>query len=60
MFSLFPPANVISADMLTRGKPFPDIYLAAAKSLGQSRFFLNECRSFSSSVGSAFDEQVEM
>lgn len=36
MFSLFPPANVISADMLSRGKPFPDIYLAAAKTLGPS------------------------
>jgi beta-phosphoglucomutase-like phosphatase (HAD superfamily) len=37
MFSLFPAANIITADNGCRGKPHPDIYLTAAQSLGQSQ-----------------------
>jgi hypothetical protein len=40
MFSLFPAASIITADNGCRGKPHPDIYLTAAKSLGQSRLLL--------------------
>lgn len=37
MFSLFPPDRIFTADNpnVTRGKPNPDIYLAAARGLGQ-------------------------
>jgi beta-phosphoglucomutase-like phosphatase (HAD superfamily) len=37
MFSLFPAANIITADNGCRGKPHPDIYLTAAQSLGKSQ-----------------------
>ncbi|WVQ85322.1 hypothetical protein IAT38_007487 [Cryptococcus sp. DSM 104549] len=39
IFSLFPPTSVLTADSTEiqpgRGKPFPDIFLAAARSLGR-------------------------
>lgn len=41
IFSLFPPARIITADSPEvapgRGKPCPDIFLAAAHSLGPFR-----------------------
>lgn len=37
LFSLFPPTHVFTADSseVKKGKPHPDIYLAAARGLGQ-------------------------
>ncbi|KAL0252708.1 hypothetical protein I308_102100 [Cryptococcus tetragattii IND107] len=45
IFSLFPPTSVLTADSpeVKRGKPHPDIFLAAAHSLGRDVGTADEC-----------------
>lgn len=45
IFSLFPPTSILTADSpeVKRGKPNPDIFLAAAHSLGRDVGTADEC-----------------
>lgn len=47
LFGLFPPTSIVMADSdhipPGRGKPFPDIFLAAAKTLGKDVGTADEC-----------------